>query len=102
MQHKIMDFITAFFAVRIGVQGCQQGRPPLHPHADIERPALFPVCHPRAELTDGEPFLGLGDRLAAYAVQNKLMPYLVELGQLFGFPRLFTSLMTPRSAIVRL
>lgn len=75
----------------VGQDHGQEARGALDPHPDVERAAALPVLRPGPELTQAQVFLGLRNRRAPDAGEDEFVPELVELGELFVFPRSLTS-----------
>ena len=100
MRHEVVELISTILAVRIGIQRCQQRGAALHPHALVKRAALAPVCRPAEKLWVAQPLLSFCDGAAANAIQDELMPQLVQIAQLGAFPRLLTSPMAVSNAMV--
>jgi hypothetical protein len=74
MRHEVVELMTAMLAVSVCVQRSQQRTASLNPHAQVQRPTLGPVAHPRRKLPVTDTLLRLGDGSATDAAQHQFMP----------------------------
>jgi hypothetical protein len=90
VRHEVQEGMATVLAMVVRIERGQQGRTPLYAHSKVEGAAQPPILSPAVELGQAQVFLGFGDRFAADAREDEFVPELIEFGELFVFPRLFT------------